>query len=132
MVDNRISVDAEKVKSVLSKVNAAHESPGIPAATSFAVQAPPSYNATSYFNSGMTGYVDDLAWSVANLRTQLASLHDEIKETVEAFAARDAAVADAAAAMMSSIDSGATTSLTHSYTPGGSNPADSAASTSGY
>jgi hypothetical protein len=103
---SKISVNGEEALSALRKVNAAKDSPGIPAPSSLVMQAPPSYAATSYFNSGVSSYTEGLKRAVDSLRLQLSTLHDDIKQTVDEFAARDASVADEAAAMSSSIDSG--------------------------
>jgi hypothetical protein len=127
---SKISVNGEEALSALRKVNAAKDSPGIPTGSSITAQAPPTYSATSYFNSGITNYSQDLRVYVDELRLRLSNLHDDIKQTVTEFAARDASVSDEAAALLGSIES--IPVVTNSYTPTSSNPADSAASKSGY
>jgi hypothetical protein len=127
---SKIAVNGDEALNALRKVNAAKDSAGIPSSASITVQAPANYFATSYFNSGVNSYTQDLKVLVDNLRLQLAALHDDIKLTVTEFAARDASVSDEAAALLGSIESVSTVTVSNNYTPTSS--ADSAASKSGY
>jgi hypothetical protein len=101
---SKISVNGEEALSALRKVNAAKDSPGIPAGATITVTAPASYFATSYFNSGVTQYSQELRALVDDLRLKLGTLHDDIKQTVTEFAERDASVSDEATALLNSID----------------------------
>lgn len=102
---NTISVNGDEALDTLRKVNAAHESPGLPSLSSVVVQGPPDVGAVVSFNSGMNSYANGMKSRIALLRNNLQHLHEDIKQTVAQFAARDAAVSDEAAALVSSLES---------------------------
>jgi hypothetical protein len=111
-----ITVIAEEAARTLARLTAAQSGPGLPSPESVVVVGPPDERAIPNFNAGVALYSRTMKSRLADLRSDLLRLRDNIEATLEQFVEKDAEVSDEAAKLSGAMDSLPTTSSS-SVTP---------------